>query len=141
MLSFETAELTVRAGAQWLKLAIEVSGALVIGVGMALALGHFLAALARRAPEDFNPIRLSLARYLALALEFQLGADILGTAIAPTWTQIGQLGAVAVLRTGLNYFLTREMAQESTPTGEAVVHDRASGSPDAAPPGDVRADR
>jgi len=110
-------------------------------VGMVLALGHFVAAQARRAPEDFNAIRLSLARYLALALEFQLGADILGTAIAPTWTQIGQLGAVAVLRTGLNYFLTREMAQEARPPAEATVHDRARGGPGApAPPADVRTD-
>jgi uncharacterized membrane protein len=47
-----------------------------------------------------------------LALEFQLGADILSTAIAPSWNQIGKLGAIAVVRTGLNYFLTREIQSE-----------------------------
>jgi uncharacterized membrane protein len=57
-------------------------------------------------------IRLVLARYLALALEFQLGVDILSTAIAPSWQQIGKLGAIAVIRTGLNYFLSREMESE-----------------------------
>ena len=36
---------------------------------------------------------------LALALELELGADILGTAVAPTWNDIGQLAAIAVLRT------------------------------------------
>jgi uncharacterized membrane protein len=69
-------------------------------------------AVLNRQTQDFNQIRLTLARYLALALEFQLGADILSTAIAPSWDQIGKLGAIAVIRTGLNYFLMREMEQE-----------------------------
>ncbi len=45
-------------------------------------------------------------------MEFQLGADILSTAVAPSWDQIGKLGAIAVIRTTLNYFLTKEMQQE-----------------------------
>ena len=61
---------------------------------------------------DYTGVRLVLARYLALALEFQLGADILSTAVAPTWEQIGKLGAIAVIRTGLNYFLSLEMREE-----------------------------
>ena len=52
------------------------------------------------------------ARYLAMALEFLLGADILSTAVAPTWNEIGKLGAIAVIRTTLNYFLSREMQEE-----------------------------
>ncbi len=70
--------------------------------------------------ESYNRIRLTLARFLALALEFQLGADILSTAIAPTWTQIGKLGAIAVIRTALNYFLTREMQEERTGLAEMM---------------------
>jgi uncharacterized membrane protein len=54
-------------------------------------------------------IRLRLGRWLALALEFELGADILRTAIAPTWAQIGQLAAIATIRTLLNYFLQKEI--------------------------------
>ena len=57
-------------------------------------------------------MRLGLSRSLALALEFQLAADILGTALAPGWTQIGKLGAIAVIRTFLNYFLAREISEE-----------------------------
>jgi len=53
-----------------------------------------------------------LGKYLVLALEFQVGADILSTAIAPSWEQIGKLGAIALIRTMLNYFLTRELAEE-----------------------------
>jgi uncharacterized membrane protein len=68
--------------------------------------------LAKSETANFTAIRLTLARYLALALEFQLGADILSTAIAPSWEQIGQLGAIAVIRTALNFFLSREMKEE-----------------------------
>ncbi len=54
-------------------------------------------------------IRLNLGKSLAIALELLLGADILKTAIAPTWNEIGQLAAIAALRTALNYFLEREL--------------------------------
>jgi uncharacterized membrane protein len=54
-------------------------------------------------------IRLTLGRWLALALEFELVADILRTAIAPTWNEIGQLAAIVILRTALNFFLQREI--------------------------------
>jgi len=54
-------------------------------------------------------VRLRLGRWLAVALEFELAADILRTAVAPTWTEIGQLAAIVVLRTVLNYFLQQEI--------------------------------
>ncbi len=54
-------------------------------------------------------VRLKLGRWLALALEFELAADILRTAVAPTWSEIGQLAAIAALRTALNFFLQREI--------------------------------
>ncbi len=61
-------------------------------------------------------IRLDLGKSLALALELLLGADILKTAIAPSWNDIGQLAAIAALRTALNYFLERELrTSESRP--------------------------
>ena len=56
-------------------------------------------------------IRLQLGKSLALALEFELGADILKTAVAPSLAIIGQLAAIAALRTFLNYFLERELRQ------------------------------
>ncbi len=93
----------------WLKLAIEATGALVIGAGMTLAARRFLRGSFPPRVEDFIDVRLTLARFLAIALEFQLGADILSTAVAPSWDAIGKLGAIAVIRTALNYFLSREM--------------------------------
>ena len=106
------AESTIGNAVQWLRLIVETTGAGIIGMGVVVAVYQFIRALFPPRIDGFNEIRLTLARFLALALEFQLGADILSTAIAPTWDQIGKLGAVAVIRTGLNYFLTREMREE-----------------------------
>jgi uncharacterized membrane protein len=54
-------------------------------------------------------VRLRLGRWLAVAREFELAADVLRTAVAPTWDEIGQLAAIIVLRTLLNYFLQNEI--------------------------------
>lgn len=132
---FETVENTVRASAQWLKLGVEAVGAAVIGIGVVVALLQLLPMLLRRRPANFTAVRLSLARYLALALEFQLGADVLSTAIAPTWEQIGQLGAIAIIRTLLNFFLSKEMREEQVSMAEERVVSKASGqSGDYGPP-------
>ena len=122
------AETTIINGVLWLKLGIETVGAAIIALGILSAGWLLVKAVARRETADFTTIRLTLARYLALALEFQLGADILSTAIAPSWEQIGKLGAIAVIRTALNYFLSREMREErheTTPEGPVV--NRAEG--------------
>jgi len=110
---FEATESLVLAGVEWLRLAVETFGALVIAAGIVVAAAGFVRTLVAGRGIDFSAVRLSFARYLALALEFQLAADILSTAVAPTWERIGKLGAIAVIRTGLNYFLTREMRDEA----------------------------
>jgi uncharacterized membrane protein len=61
---------------------------------------------------DKRKLRLTLGKSLAIALEFLLAADILRTAVAPGWDEIGKLGAIAALRTMLNYFLERELKNE-----------------------------
>jgi uncharacterized membrane protein len=123
---FEQVEEQVIVVVQWLKLGVETIGAGIIGLGVLIAIVLFLRALAARRPTDFNSIRLILARYLALALEFQLGADILSTAIAPGWQEIGKLGAIAIIRTALNYFLSLEMKEEkSREAAEEGVQERA----------------
>jgi uncharacterized membrane protein len=40
-----------------------------------------------------------------------LAADLIETVIAPTWQQIGRLGAIAVIRIALGYFLGKDIAQ------------------------------
>ena len=105
----------------WLKLGIETIGAALVAVGVVVAVVHLLRHVIGHTAGDFSSTRLTLARYLALALEFQLGADILSTAIAPSWEQIGKLGAIAVIRTGLNYFLFLEMREEGKTANAAKV--------------------
>ncbi|WP_433605188.1 DUF1622 domain-containing protein [Dactylosporangium sp. CA-139114] len=97
---------------------VEVAGAIVIFVGALVAFGRFVVAAVRtRRTESFVPIRLGLGRFLALGLEFQLASDILRTAIAPTLREIGELAAIAAIRTALNYFLSREIKQERAELG------------------------
>lgn len=60
----------------------------------------------------FNKVRLKFGMWLALALEFQLAADILATTVAPTLEMLGRLGLIAVIRTFLNYFLGKELEVE-----------------------------
>jgi uncharacterized membrane protein len=115
-------ELVINA-VLWLKLGVEAIGALVIGVGVITASWQFIGAFFFPQVKDYNQIRLTLARHLALALEFQLGADILSTAVAPSWDQIGKLGAIAVIRTALNYFLMREMHETAEQAGRGPITD------------------
>lgn len=106
---------------EWLRLIVETAGAIVIASGL-IAAARTTVSSARRHALDFVATRLVLARYLALALELQLGADILSTAVAPTWERIGKLGAIAIIRTFLNYFLQREIRAEGSLEG--VEHAR-----------------
>ncbi|MFO7594680.1 MAG: DUF1622 domain-containing protein [Pseudomonadota bacterium] len=110
--AFEGTESALIAAVEWLRLAVETVGALIIAIGMLVAVSGFVRVMLGKRQRDFFNVRLSLARYLAVALEFQLAADILSTAIAPSWDQIGKLGAIAIIRTALNYFLMREMQME-----------------------------
>lgn len=57
----------------------------------------------------FIKVRLNFGLWLALALEFQLGADILNTTIAPTQETLIRLAVIAIIRTFLNYFLNKEI--------------------------------
>lgn len=63
-------------------------------------------------------IWMRFARWLMLALEFALGADIVRTAIAPTWDDIGQLGAIALIRTVLGLFLEKDIDAFDKPAAE-----------------------
>jgi uncharacterized membrane protein len=94
-------------------LGVETAAALLIGVG---ALQTLIMLFDPRRALTIGRKRLAwinFARWLVLALEFELAADIIRTAISPSWDDIGQLGAIAVIRTFLNYFLERDMREMS----------------------------
>ena len=65
-------------------------------------------------------IWLRFAGWILLALEFALGADIIRTAIAPSWDDIGKLAAIASIRTGLSWFLERDIEGIRGSPGEAA---------------------
>jgi uncharacterized membrane protein len=68
----------------------------------------------RRGPSAFQAVRLTFGSWLAMALEFQLGADIVATSTSPTGANLVQLGVVAVIRTLLNVFLARDLEAEAS---------------------------
>jgi len=54
--------------------------------------------------------------WLLLGLEFELAADIIDSVISPTWQDVGMLGAIAVIRTFLNYFLEKDIEESDQRT-------------------------
>jgi uncharacterized membrane protein len=109
IISLPDAVAVITDAADWLYLALETVGAIIIGAGALNALQMLaVASWQRRVETKFASARMTLGSWLAVALEFQLAADVLETAIAPNWTQIGKLAAIATIRTSLNYFQTRE---------------------------------
>ena len=108
---------------------VEAVGAAVIFIGAVWTAARFVVTgIRHRSAAVFTPIRLSLGRFLTLGLEFQLAADILRTAVSPSFGQLGRLAAIATIRTALNYFLGREIENERRQLAE---QDR-SGAPDPA---------
>lgn len=106
-------ESLLRAAVFVLVRLVEAAGALVIFAGASVGFVRFAwRALRRRDAGEFGPVRLDLGRFLALGLEFQLASDLLRTAVAPSFTEIGKLAAVAAIRTALNFFLRREIREE-----------------------------
>ena len=84
-----------------LEIGFQALSALTILIGLIASL--------RDLPRGVRAVQLGFARYLALALEFLLASDILGTLRAPSWQEIARLGAVAAIRTGLDFYLSREL--------------------------------
>jgi uncharacterized membrane protein len=110
-------EMLLRECANYVALAAELCSVLCIAVGMVetLVQGAIVVTSRRATVRDARrELWAQFARWIVLALEFALAADIVRTAIAPTWDDIGHLGAIALIRTILNYFLERDM-QEFAP--------------------------
>jgi uncharacterized membrane protein len=61
--------------------------------------------------EKRRAVWVRYARWLIAGLTFQLAADIVQTSVAPNWDSIGRLGAIAVIRTFLDFFLERDIAE------------------------------
>src|SRR5262249_40542677 len=101
-----------RVVAGYIALALEAIAVLVVAYGSVRALINLVV------PADVDPEKplagrkytwVHLGVWLLIGLEFELGADIIRSAISPTWEQLGQLAAIAVIRTFLNYFLEKDI--------------------------------
>lgn len=108
---FESLENSLASIAGFLKLMLEAVSVFCVFLGLVATI-RLIFFKRRYASINFVAIRLCFGTWLALALEFQLGADILSTTIAPTFETLGQLGATALIRTFLNYFLNKELEAE-----------------------------
>jgi uncharacterized membrane protein len=73
-----------------------------------------------RGSPGFPAVRLTFGSWLAMALEFQLGADIVATSTSPTGSHLVQLAVVAVIRTLLNVFLARDLDAEKAHQASAA---------------------
>ena len=90
--------------------AVEILAAVVIGLALLKVLFDYFSSLYK--PSRIiskEQIRIQFGSTVAVALELMLGADVLATAVAPSWDDIGQLAAIATIRTVLNYFLEKEL--------------------------------
>jgi uncharacterized membrane protein len=90
--------------------AVEILAAIIIGVAVLLVLRNYARSFIKSDHSISKEIiRVQFGSSVAVALELMLGADVLATAVAPSWNDIGKLAAIAVIRTALNYFLEREL--------------------------------
>ncbi|WP_423149448.1 DUF1622 domain-containing protein [Rubrolithibacter danxiaensis] len=90
--------------------AVEIVAAVVIAVAVLLAIkNYFTMFFIKSDSKKQRDIRVEFGSSVAIALELLLGADVLATAVAPTWDDIGKLAAIATIRTALNYFLERDL--------------------------------
>jgi uncharacterized membrane protein len=103
---------------EWLHLAVHVATMLidtmaliivVIGTVEAFCTGLWTVLDRSASNHDRRYVWLRYGRWLIAGLTFQLAADIIATSASPNWQDIGQLSAIAVVRTFLNFFLERDL--------------------------------
>jgi uncharacterized membrane protein len=91
---------------------IEIAAVFFIVVGASRAAYQSFLSLVRGATiKERKRIWVHFATWLLLGLELELAADIIRSVVAPTWQDIGKLAAIAAIRTLLNYFLGRDIAE------------------------------
>ncbi|MGZ5460488.1 MAG: DUF1622 domain-containing protein [Thermoanaerobaculia bacterium] len=99
--------------AGFIALAIEAAAVLVVSYGSLQALAGVVGTAFSRTADEMRgrEIWLRFATWILLALEFALAADLVRTAVAPTWDDISKLAVIATIRTMLNYFLAKDIAE------------------------------
>ena len=101
---------------------IEIVAVLIVTYGCAEAFVKLVQIpfLGRVTHGERKAVWRRLGTWLLLGLEFELAADIVASVISPSWIDIGQLGAIAAIRTFLNYFLEKDLEHSETAEGRAA---------------------
>ena len=110
---------------------IQVMALLVVAWGTLVAFVDTLRAVFRPSPgRDFHEGYVRYARWLIAGLTFQLAADIVQTSVAPSWTELGHLAAIAAIRAFINFFLEHDLAQQerSRRVAQAIPADVPAGA-------------
>jgi uncharacterized membrane protein len=98
--------------AEYTSLLIEAVAVIVVAFGAMQAFFHCLAHVHRQGLAGWRKeLIVRFGVWLLVGLQFALAADIVRSVIAPSWNDIGQLAAIAAIRTILNYFLERDLRE------------------------------
>jgi uncharacterized membrane protein len=113
MISASALEVLLKHLAGYTALTVEAAAVLLVAYGagetFVATVGHVWHG--RRVTGWRKELFLRFGVWLLVGLQFALAADIVRSVIAPTWNEIGQLAAIAAIRTFLNYFLERDMRE------------------------------
>lgn len=107
----ETAELILAYTVRVVSLLLEFTSVVCIFIGMVTTFMLWLNSGHSDYSPLYNRLRLKFGGWLVLALEFLLAADIIQTTASPTYEHLIELGAIAIIRTFLNYFLNKELGE------------------------------
>jgi uncharacterized membrane protein len=112
---------------EWLIFVSEYAILLIDAIALVVIVFGTLQAVVAMVRGLFSPLAgpqrrdvwLQYARWLIAGLTFQLAADIIETSITTDWEAIGRVAVIAVIRTFLNYFLERDLAEMRDRQGDS----------------------
>jgi len=113
---------------EWLILATEKTVVLIDALALVIivigTIEAFISALramfSSPTGHERRDIWLRFARWLIAGLTFQLAADVIETSITTSWQAVVRLGAIALIRTFLNYFLERDLSEVRARQNEVI---------------------
>lgn len=108
----EILDKVLRPYVEILTFGIDIAAGLVIVISAIIAFISFLKILAKSRSiqtHEKETIRLSLARGMILALDFEVGSDILKTILLPGINELAILAVIVAIRIGLSWSLSKEI--------------------------------
>jgi uncharacterized membrane protein len=108
----QSLENLIRPYVGYITFAIDVAAGIIIGISAIMALISFVKILREpfeQQTHDKETIRLRLARGMLLALDFEVGSDILKTILVPSTTELTILAVVVGIRIVLSWSLSKEI--------------------------------